>query len=144
MYHIIFCLLGLLWPRLVMFASLVDVTGRDGMQLGGILTKCSKGKDTFQLLPFQFCEPGSSHIFSCKPTTQFAHLCPLHCEISWKAVVPTQGVPDLIYDEVSLNTHILIVVVINFKPQPTARLYETKCSVLMKRWETQAVQAEGR
>lgn len=98
----------------------------------------------FKLLPFQFYEPGSSHIFSCKPTTQSAHLCPFHCELSWKAVVPTQGIPDLICDEVSLSTHIRIVVVINFKPQPTARLYEIKHSVLMKRCETQAVQAEGR
>lgn len=61
----------------------------------------------------------------------------------WKAVVPTRGVPHLICDGVSLNTHILIVVVINFKPQATARLYKTKCSVLMKRWETQAVQMTG-
>lgn len=76
--------------------------------------------------------------------TQSPHLCPLHCEITWKAMVPTQGIPDLICDEVSLITHILVGVVINFKAQPTTRLYKTKCSVLKKRWETQAVQAEGR
>lgn len=115
------------------------------MQLKGILTKCSKGKDVSQTPPSSSSVSWEALTFSpANLTTQSAHVCPLHCEELWlEGRGPYTGVPHLICDGVFLNTHILIVVVINFKPQATARLYKTKCSVLMKRWETQAVQMTG-